>query len=63
LWIALQGTDKRTEMLSGFGIHGTDDPDSIGRDASLGCIRLADEDIAELFALLCDGKSKVLVRP
>jgi LysM repeat protein len=63
LWIALQGVDKRTEMLGGFGIHGTNEPDSIGRDASLGCIRLADNDIAEVFALLCDGKSRVLVRP
>jgi lipoprotein-anchoring transpeptidase ErfK/SrfK len=63
LWIALQGADKRTEMLSGFGIHGTNEPDSIGRDASLGCIRLGDNDIAELFAMLCDGKSQVLVRP
>ena len=30
------------------GIHGTNDPASIGRDVSLGCIRLRNEDIQEL---------------
>ena len=63
LWIALIGTDRNTEMLRGFGIHGTNDPASIGKQASLGCVRLADEDINELFSLLYDGKSKVEVRP
>ncbi len=63
LWIALQGTDKNTRMLQGFGIHGTNEPDSIGKEASLGCIRLADKDIAEVFAFLYDGKSAIEVRP
>ncbi|NQU75771.1 MAG: L,D-transpeptidase family protein [Planctomycetes bacterium] len=63
LWIALQGVDENTKMLAGFGIHGTNEPDSIGQQASLGCIRLADADIAELFDLLCDGQSRVEVRP
>ena len=62
LWIALRGTDKSTTMLSGFGIHGTNETQSIGREASLGCIRLGDKDIGELFGLLYAGKSKVQVR-
>ena len=32
----------------GIGIHGTHDPDSIGTDATEGCIRLRNEDIADL---------------
>jgi len=63
LWIALQGIDPETEILVGFGIHGTNEPDSIGRQASLGCIRLGDNDIDELFGLLYGGKSTVEVRP
>ncbi|NLF30301.1 MAG: L,D-transpeptidase family protein [Planctomycetes bacterium] len=63
LWIALQGLEQANEMVSGFGIHGTDEPDSIGRQASLGCIRLGDADIALLFDLLYRGKSTVEVRP
>lgn len=66
LWIALEGLDENTEMFHGYGIHGTDEPESIGRAASLGCIRLADADIAEVYAFLFDGNtvfSKVEVRP
>jgi lipoprotein-anchoring transpeptidase ErfK/SrfK len=40
VWIAL---NKR-----GIGIHGTDDPNTIGRAASHGCIRLANWDIVRL---------------
>ncbi|MBQ7559107.1 MAG: L,D-transpeptidase [Synergistaceae bacterium] len=32
----------------GIGIHGTHDPDSRGTNATEGCIRLSNEDIAEL---------------
>lgn len=32
----------------GIGLHGTDDPDAIGRSASHGCVRLANWDIARL---------------
>ena len=36
--------------LRGFGIHSTNRPDSIGHNASHGCIRLRNRDIEELFA-------------
>lgn len=44
-----------------IGIHGTIDPDSIGKAASRGCIHLNDEDIIEVFGLL-SVKSKVMIR-
>ncbi len=62
-WIALTGLDTSNEMVSGFGIHGTNEPASIGKQASLGCIRLLDPDIEWVYDLLCRGKSKVEVRP
>lgn len=40
MWIALN--------KKGIGIHGTDDPDSIGRAVSHGCIRLANWDVVRL---------------
>ena len=40
MWIAL---NKR-----GIGLHGTDDPDAVGRGASHGCVRLANWDIVRL---------------
>jgi len=62
-WIGLEGIDENTAGQEGYGIHGTNDPDSIGRAESLGCIRLADPDIELLFALLYEGFSTVEIRP
>lgn len=35
-----------------YAIHGTDEPDSIGTDRSLGCIRMAKADLEELYDLV-----------
>lgn len=45
-----------------IGIHGTDDPSSIGRDVSNGCIRLANDDIVELATFLPLG-APVTIHP
>jgi len=37
---------------SGYGIHGTNVPSSIGKAASHGCIRMRKRDLEELFALV-----------
>ena len=39
----------------GFGIHGTNEPGSIGRAASHGCVRMARRDLEELFRLVRVG--------
>jgi len=44
-WIGFE--DK--EGLYGYGIHGTTEPDSIGKEMSNGCIRLKNEDVEDLF--------------
>ena len=38
-----------------YGIHGTTRPDSIGRAASHGCIRMRNKDVAELYKLVKHG--------
>lgn len=43
-----------------YAIHGTNEPDSIGKDESLGCIRMNRADVEELFALVPMG-TKVLI--
>ncbi|HUS46834.1 MAG TPA: L,D-transpeptidase family protein [Phycisphaerae bacterium] len=63
LWIGLEGTDAQTGAVMDFGIHSTNDPNSIGRANSLGCVRMADDDIDLVFALLYDVHSTVIVRP
>ncbi|MGW8825726.1 L,D-transpeptidase [Paenibacillus lautus] len=35
-----------------YGIHGTNDPSSIGRSVSHGCIRMYNEDVVELASLV-----------
>jgi hypothetical protein len=45
----------RLEMGDGYGIHGTDQPQSIGRSASHGCIRLLNSDIATLYDMVGVG--------
>lgn len=40
---------------SNYAIHGTNEPDSIGKDESLGCIRMSRKDIEELFAMVPMG--------
>ena len=41
--------------IPGYGIHGTWDTNSIGKQATAGCIRLLNDDIAELYTILPIG--------
>lgn len=41
----------------GYGIHGTNKPSSIGKNASKGCIRMNNKDVEELFPLVAVGTS------
>lgn len=50
-WLALEATDE-TPRLSGYGIHGTWEESSIGRQSSAGCIRMRNTDVGELYMLL-----------
>ncbi len=45
----------------GYGIHGTNRPWSIGTYASLGCVRMFNEDIEELYELVPIGTRVVIV--
>jgi len=38
--------------LPGYGIHGTIEPDTIGRQATAGCVRMRNEDVEELYSLV-----------
>ena len=61
-WIGLTGTDGHAVGRLSYGIHGTIEPDSIGKMASLGCIRMQNSDVSIVFELLVEGKSTVIVR-
>ncbi|MGB9455832.1 MAG: L,D-transpeptidase [Bryobacteraceae bacterium] len=41
--------------VKGYGIHGTNNPASIGRNASHGCIRMRNHDVEQLFEMVSVG--------
>ena len=49
-WFALKSPENKE--LTGFGIHGTWERDSIGHQSSDGCVRMFNEDVEELFDLI-----------
>ena len=55
------GTRWMGLSLHGYGIHGTNEPRSIGKAASHGCIRMAKPDLEELYAQVSVGDTVVLV--
>jgi lipoprotein-anchoring transpeptidase ErfK/SrfK len=56
-WI---GFEDRNDLY-GYGIHGTADPDSIGKDMSNGCIRMKNENVEELFDFV-KAKTRVVMQ-
>lgn len=61
-WIGLDGVGE-SAVHTGYGIHGTIEPDSIGKQMSMGCVRLGSEDIAMLYEVLMDRVSVVKIVP
>ncbi|WP_449809677.1 L,D-transpeptidase family protein [Metabacillus arenae] len=45
-----------------YGIHGTNDPSSIGKAVSLGCVRMYNQDVLELSSIVPNG-TRVYIRP
>lgn len=55
------GTRWMGLSISGYGIHGTNEPNSIGKAASHGCIRMARADLEEFYALVAVGDTVELI--
>ena len=60
-WVGLEGDDDQTRLEVGYGLHGTIEPDSIGKQMSMGCVRLLDDDIALLFEVMVPEQSRVVI--
>ncbi|MBZ0171525.1 MAG: L,D-transpeptidase, partial [Phycisphaerales bacterium] len=60
-WIGLDGLGDAV-AYAGYGLHGTIEPDSIGRQRSMGCVRLRPDDIALIYECLSEGESLVQIR-
>ena len=55
------GTRWMGLSIHGYGIHGTNEPHSIGKAASHGCIRMAKADLEELYPEVKVGDTVVLI--
>jgi hypothetical protein len=53
-YMGVLGT-RRLELGDGYGIHGTDQPQSIGQSVSHGCVRMRNEDIERLYPMVAVG--------
>ncbi|MBM4035989.1 MAG: LysM peptidoglycan-binding domain-containing protein [Planctomycetes bacterium] len=53
-WITIQGD---------YGIHGTWEPQSVGKEESEGCVRMLNQDVEWLYDLIVKGSSKIAIRP
>ncbi len=60
-WIGLVGVSGEALDQQRYGIHGTNEPDSIGKNLSLGCIRMHNADVEQLYTYLVETHSTVAV--
>ncbi len=60
-WIALDGIDNRTRGINGIAIHGTKDENTIGTKSSLGCLRLYNGELTEVYDMMEPGASEVRI--
>lgn len=61
-WIGLKGVSGAAVGQLRYGVHGTVEPDSIGKDVSMGCIRMYNEDVESVYSYLVESESTVTVR-
>jgi lipoprotein-anchoring transpeptidase ErfK/SrfK len=57
-WLPWHAGGEKT----GFGFHGTNEPEAVGGRVSQGCVRMRNEDVELLHAILPEG-ARVVVRP
>ena len=58
-WIGIKGLESHNKDLDGFGIHGTVEPDSIGRQESMGCVRMLPDDVKLVYEILTEPSSTI----
>ena len=62
-WIGLKGIEPHNKNFEGYGIHGTTDLTSIGKQASMGCVRMLPQDVEVVYELLTEPNSIVTIAP
>lgn len=60
-WIGMEGLEEHLQDVDGYGIHGTIEPDSIGEQRSMGCIRMHAADVELIYEVLVERESTVTI--
>ncbi len=60
-WIGLRGISGEAVGQQRYGIHGTHDSSTIGKNESLGCVRMYNEDVEALYDMLVSQHSRVMI--
>lgn len=59
-WIGLQGADASSAKFTQYGIHGTVEPQSIGKQMSMGCVRLGNAEVQVVYELITEASTVVI---
>lgn len=62
-WVGIDGIDDSNRDKVGFGIHGTIAPESIGKEMSMGCVRMDAPDIELVYELLVENGTQIEIKP
>lgn len=49
------------EPFKDYGVHGTTDPETIGKSITKGCVRMLDDDVKEIFTIVPIGTEVIIV--
>jgi len=60
-WMGLGGVDDGGVEIEGYGIHGTIKPNDLGKQITLGCVRMKNEDIEVLFDIVPVGIEVIII--
>ena len=60
-WIGIEGLGADA-VKTGYGLHGTIEPESIGQQKSMGCVRMHGSDVELVYEVLVEGISRVRVQ-
>lgn len=55
------GTHWMGFELAGYGIHGTIEPQNLGKQVTLGCVRMANSDVEELYTIVPQGTEVTII--
>ncbi|MDP8289481.1 MAG: L,D-transpeptidase family protein [Candidatus Susulua stagnicola] len=60
-WMGLKGIDNGGVEIEGYGIHGTTKPNELGKQITLGCVRMKNEDVEALFDIVPVGSEVIII--